>query len=638
MQKVIKKELNLVYSSIKSNCNILLAVSVCKLKKLSLKYLILKKLQNKKWSSNNIQIFEFIKNRISKTQKWIFFMDKKVLLIFLNYLIFNIENWIFSIDIIFHKWRSINYNQREYSNFIFKQHKFILLKQAQSINALKLPVCKNIIVLKTKTNNRLKSHDVSLALDWVIQRMFLNFLDAFVEKKLKCQIFPFWKGKKTQMLISTIHHKLDWIKWIEWSFLCKIRIRKFYSRLFHKCILDNYAFPKHYIFLLFRWLTPNVLYKDIQLKKCKRGLFKNFILSHNIINILFSNSIVSEKKVRLNIFSKVSSSLLLTNNLTVLYRYINILKKNLKKVGMPVLWQNINIAKCTKSNVGFEFSDFQINFSRDQRCKKLLQFYDKKIDVVLLPTKKIMKQVKRKLKETIKKLFNQSNKDLAKSFLRINRILQKWGYNYYFNKGCEYSKSLDSYVFKNLKKRLILKLRYKGLLRPKLIIQKFLGLNKSNPNNKKLQLSLVTKYKSFSKKMKRMYIWYCWDSFLRTSIDVFFFNHKILKKHYYVFQKNLKKTLNKAFCKRSQSKVENFLYRKQHFSCLVCNKELNNKYISNNVFKLKVYHLIKLNKEYEINLSLKFYESLTNKLLLHKKCYELLYANKLFWNFLIKTL
>jgi hypothetical protein len=43
---------------------------------------------------------------------------------------------------------------------------------------------------------------------------------------------------------------------------------------------------------------------------------------------------------------------------------------------------------------------------------------------------------------------------------------------------------LDQYVFINLRKALVKKFRYKGLLRPKWVAYNFIGLSKNNLNNK----------------------------------------------------------------------------------------------------------------------------------------------------------
>ena len=193
---------------------------------------------------------------------------------------------------------------------------------------------------------------------------------------------------------------------------------------------------------------------------------------------------------------------------------------------------------------------------------------------------------------------------------------------------------MDNYIFKILKKKLIGKFWYKGLLRPKLITQKFLGLGKSNPNNKKLQLNLhLTNNSSFLwNKKKSIFIWYCWDFFSLISLIWFSHNSIVLKKHYYIFQKTLKRNLNEIFLKRVKSKINFLMYWEQYFSCLVCNKELDHEYFLNSLQKLQVYYLAKLNWQKKINLSLKFYESLTNKVLLHEKCYKILSFNKISWD------
>ena len=85
----------------------------------------------------------------------------------------------------------------------------------------------------------------------------------------------------------------------------------------------------------------------------------------------------------------------------------------------------------------------------------------------------------------IKKILYQPRKEIYKSFQQVNLMLLSWGSYYYFSQGCVYGKRLDDYVFKYLKKILVKKFRYNGLLRPKWVGYNFLGLDKINPNGKK---------------------------------------------------------------------------------------------------------------------------------------------------------
>jgi hypothetical protein len=109
---------------------------------------------------------------------------------------------------------------------------------------------------------------------------------------------------------------------------------------------------------------------------------------------------------------------------------------------------------------------------------------------------------------------------------------------------------MDNYVFKYLRKILVKKFRYNGLLRPKWVAYNFLGLDKINPNGSKWQPCALQYVKNSSKVHKYIYVWCCQDSFSRLSITSFLLGTKMCNKNYYAFRDSFKKSLNKLLTKR----------------------------------------------------------------------------------------
>jgi len=174
----------------------------------------------------------------------------------------------------------------------------------------------------------------------------------------------------------------------------------------------------------------------------------------------------------------------------------------------------------------------------------------KDFTIILKPSSEKVKSVKQRLKIVIKKILYQPRREIYKSFQQINSVLLEWGFYYYFNQGCTYGKRLDNYVFKYLRKILIKKFRYNGLVRPKWVAYNFLGLDKVNPNGKKWQPRALKYVKNSSKIAKYIYVWYCQDFFYKLSITSFFLNFKMRKTNYYAFRENFKKNINKLYTKR----------------------------------------------------------------------------------------
>jgi hypothetical protein len=96
-----------------------------------------------------------------------------------------------------------------------------------------------------------------------------------------------------------------------------------------------------------------------------------------------------------------------------------------------------------------------------------LQAGQKGFGVILKPKTDKILEIKKKLKKEISKIHRVNKSQLYKNFRFINSILLGWGQYYYFSQGCAYGKMLDQYVFINLRKALVKKFRYRGLLRPK---------------------------------------------------------------------------------------------------------------------------------------------------------------------------
>jgi hypothetical protein len=96
-----------------------------------------------------------------------------------------------------------------------------------------------------------------------------------------------------------------------------------------------------------------------------------------------------------------------------------------------------------------------------------LQKGQKGFGVLLKPKSSKLLEIKKKLKKAISRVHRVSRQQLFKTFRLINSILLGWGQYFYFGQGCVYGKILDQYVFINLRKALVKKFRYRGLVRPK---------------------------------------------------------------------------------------------------------------------------------------------------------------------------
>ena len=519
---------------------------------------ILEDLKGEKWPTDcamkRISVNDYVRN----VQNQILLCKREQQLDFIASHVFDIRNRIYAIDKVFIESKSSSYNQVGYSDLTLKSHKFVLLEQTKLANISKLPSCKIVMVEIPKANEGERSLGISMPIDKVLQRMFLNFLDVLVEEKLKPEVFAYRKGRDARMAVASVYSKLNRAKYIDQMCLCSVDIEKYYQNIFHDQIVEQYPFPKRYDFLLTRWLTTNLIDKNRDFKilgKVNRGVPQGSVLGPSIANLLLSNAfpenILKEKgkdrrKVWADIFSYADDIILIANDSVTFYRHLSTLKKNLKRIGFSLNSEKTKSFVNIKTKIKFQFLGFEFSVMPREQLKRspllsnMKNFHSLKegtkgFGIILRPSPKKVKDIKKRLKTTIKRILHQPRKEIYKSFQQINSVLLGWGSSYYFSQGCSYAKRLDNYVFKYLKKILVKKFRYNGLLRPKWVAYNFLGLGKVNPNGNKWQPRALQYVKNSSKIAKHVYIWYCNDSFSRLSITSFLLDKKIRKKNYYAF-------------------------------------------------------------------------------------------------------
>jgi hypothetical protein len=255
----------------------------------------------------------------------------------------------------------------------------------------------------------------------------------------------------------------------------------------------------------------------------------------------------------------------------------------------------------------------------------------KSFGILLRPQAEKIKAIKKRLKMIIKRILHEPRDQMYKAFRLINSVLLSWGSYYYFNQGCEYGKRLDNFVFICLKKVLVKKFRYNGLLRPKWVAYNFLGLDKINPNGRKWQPRAAQYSKNLLKVVKYAYIWLCSDSFNKLSITSLLLNPELRKKNYYAFRDNYDKNLIQLATARLKPDLKVKLYHKQGGLCWVCNETIIEHELLTRSSKINVHYMLSSNVSKDIAMMNKSY-TVCGKVLLHDKCRLTLYKSKFFVN------
>lgn len=183
----------------------------------------------------------------------------------------------------------------------------------------------------------------------------------------------------------------------------------------------------------------------------------------------------------------------------------------------------------------------------------------------------------------------------------------------------------------HLKKILVRKFRYNGLLRPKWVSYHFFGLDKLNPNGRKWQPRAGQYIKNSLKIAKHVYIWLCRDSFYQLPITLFCLKQRVQSQNYYAFKNNLDKNLNRLITERLKYDLKIKLYYKQNGLCAICNDILSPYELSTRSSKIHVHCLRSCDFSKGIQaLNNKSYQKFSNKMLLHANCRFAIYTNKFY--------
>ena len=568
-----------------------------------------------KWPTDNIIIKKQIDSFIINIQNQVLAKPIEKQLDYLTPFIFDIKNRIYSIDLVLKNKKGSNYIQVGYSNLNNKNDKFLLLNQTKYTEIKNLPACKTVLVEILKPNKQDKRLlGISMPIDKVLQRMFLNFLDVIIENKLNNNVFSYRKCRDGRMAVASVYKKLNTMKYIEETSICSIDLNKCFDNLLHSQIIKVFPFPIKYGFLLLRWLKTTLIVKNNnsykKIGKLEKGIPQGSIIGPSIANVMINNKLPNavykknkqRKKLWVDFFMYSDNILIISNNYQMFYKYIAKLKTNFKKIGFHINYNktktitNIKDKKIRFNYLGFEFiimprhmlkySPVLSNFKNFNSLKK--GFFG--FGILLKPQAIKFSNIKKKLKLEIKKILHQPRNEIYKIFQKINTILLGWSNYFYFSQGCVYGKRLDNFIFKNLRKALVKKYRYNGLWRPKWVAHNFIGLGKINPNGKKYQfraLKFINK-----KKSNYTYIWYSVDTFTRLSITSFLLNINLRKKNYYSNRIEFKNTLSRLISKRLVNDLKFKLYKQQNGNCVFCGKKIEEELLIKRSTKIHIHHVV----------------------------------------------
>lgn len=433
-----------------------------------------------------------------------------------------------------------NFCIRVYIIYLFKKQKptdpFIknlkLTTYKKALYFLKITQLKNlqkpkpftILIFEIEKKERgTRKLDLSSILERILQKQFKLLLDPIIDTKLYKFQFGYRKGRSALQFMARLHKYLTRALPKNLNVL-KININKCCDRFLHKKILENFPWPKKFNTLLLRWLAPKIYVKNnkkqnIFISKLKKGLIQGEVLSPLIRNFLLSiclkettknfEQIVNGKKhkkygICLNFADEF---IFCCNDKNICDSFLRAFTTALKTFGLFINQKKTALFTFVKP-MKFEMLGWTI-YSRPQsldikksnlmRNHTHIKRINSKIRAhfwLFYPANKHYKSIKKYIKKEIKKL---TKDPLWKVLLKVNYIIQ--GFCNYFNYSDTFGRlnSLNFYCYKNWKKFLVKKFRFRGIRRPRWVLRQFFGLDSEviTPSKQKYQIRVKVPTKKF---------------------------------------------------------------------------------------------------------------------------------------------
>lgn len=578
------------------------------------------------WPTASRAVKNSIDNWVKSNQQRINVSDSQQQFDLVSKLTFDIKNRIYSIDKVLSRGGCTNYGQVGYSNLMDHKDKFIMLNESKQSLLSNLPPCKTVMVEIPKADGSRRLLGLSMPIDKVLQQMFLNFLDVLVEKQLHANLFAYRKGRDARSCVATAYSKLNQSLYLEDISIASVNIDNCFDNILHNSILDYYPFPIKYQWLLRRWLRTRImLVKKGQVQNMgilERGIPQGSILGPSVTNVILSKTLPprvfktvkkDQKYIWVENYSYADDILIIGNRSKEFNKYIHKVKLSLSMVGLSINLKKTKLYPKVKSKVNFYFLGFEFIIIPHTLLRKTKLFTNlnslnrQKVSqngfaTILKPKSERVREVKKELKQAIYRIHRVSKAQLFKIFQLINRILLTWGQYFYFNQGCVYGRMLDQYVCIHLRKALVKKFRYNGLLRPKWVAYNFIGLTKNNPNNKAWQFRSL-KYISKTKTRSYEYLWLLRDTFSKLSITTFLINPKIRSLSYYDNPSMFDDIMRTNKSKRLRSNLMFRTFEEQNDLCLVCKESRTDKSLLNRSLTAHLDHNVRWNLEKSLGIT-----------------------------------
>lgn len=380
-----------------------------------------------------------------------------------------------------------------------------------------------------KKNRKIRYIGIVNIKDRILQTQLCLLLDAYYEGKYSEDMYGFRKGRNCLQAVGLLHKIINLTDKNRLGIFL-LDIKNSFDSISHIIILKYFKVPSRWNKLLRDWLTTSVFDTELNVNK---GIIQGSILGFMIINVIIMNCVskiktnllsinnlesFKDKKPNRRIITYSADILVITNYSIEMDLLVKCIKNVLNELDLKLFENKSIILKYKEdSKLKFDYFGFTFLYSPKKKLKlggilkqgKIL-YYGSNVKSVgnclVYPSKTSYQKIKNNLKLIIYKLSKDS---VFKVIRTCNRLILNWT-NYFAWDNCfSRFKSLDYFLYKCFKHRLIKKFRLCGKFRIKWVVNKFmLCKTKSNlkikaisPFGKKWHIHFKLTSKKYLKKM-----------------------------------------------------------------------------------------------------------------------------------------
>jgi len=494
--------------------------------------------------------------------------------------------------------------------------------------------------------------------DRIVQTLFVQLIEPTIDVHADNNSFGFRKGRNTHQAIGLLSKLLqvkpahqrrpsDKQYFVHSKYILNIDIEKFFDKVNHTWLLENYPFPDKFGNILNEWLSSEIIYQgehEIPVTGFPQGSVIGPSLANFALNGL-DKIVIPDKKTAFSqekfdyfngkgIQYNKSSSRVRKTLTSTMVRYADdfIVITNDKEQAeiisnkIDVFLQerglNKNPVKSKifkwKNNVKFDYLGFTFHYILEKRFSKITTQRRLKKNFVrsglyVYPSKIKVQIFKIKIKETIKNNLNVSPYRLVNI---LNPIIRGWG-NYFGIGTLRIFSRMDHYIWYRLWR--YLRRKYKKVSTKHLVSRYFQGVQ--TPSGRAWQFhGTFNSVNKDTMKRKGMVAWLLLLSKLNKPVPAHMFspNKSLVESSYYIddsiFDEYNLRIVKLRSRKESVDKWS-LLYKKQQGLCDICGHSLGY-LISEN---LEIHH-VKRVSDLEVNdFRLK---DINNLRLVHKSCHK----------------